>query len=526
MSESGKKEHAVIYIRVSTDRQVEGASLQTQERDCILMCAHNGWDIVQVFREEGESAKTADRPQLQKLLKYCSATKPRPNYVVVHNIDRWARNGIDHDAMRAYLWRLGIKLRSYSQQLGEHPYDKFFERIMSGQAQLDNELRGLRSVEGMKTRLREGRWTFKAPLGYVNGRDALGGKTLIPDPTRAPLIKESFELYATGGYTKEQVRERVNAQGLTGVGGNPLSAESFDRMLHNPRYAGILNVQGWDVSGEANYTPLISRELFERVQDVLAGRRVVVTARHRNNPDFPLRNFVRCGHCNKPLTASWSKGKMGTRYAYYRCQNRECPSPVKVRRRDVEDGFMDFLRQQRPDSGYLKLFHKVVLDVWNAKQADALALIRRFDKQVGELKERKRKLNEAYVFQQSIDRETYEQMRAGLDEELAEMELALSRARMDEIEVEKVLDFAENLLLNPAVAWQRCSLEQKQRLQQVFFPKGVLYEDGVYRTHETSFLFKGLTGVETGVEIFGSPNPSELEPPNKMAAGDGFAAPI
>ena len=69
---------------------------------------------------------------------------------------------------------------------------------------------------------------------------------------------------------------------------------------------------------------------------------------------------------------------------------------------------------------------------------------------------------------------------------------------MDEIEVEKVLDFAENLLLDTAGVWQRCSLEQKQRLQQVLFPKGVEYLDGLYRTHETSFLFKGLNAVVGG----------------------------
>jgi hypothetical protein len=83
-------------------------------------------------------------------------------------------------------------------------------------------------------------------------------------------------------------------------------------------------------------------------------------------------------------------------------------------------------------------------------------------------------------------------MRAALGDELATAELNLGQAQLDEIEVEKVLDFAENLLLNTAGVWQQCSLEQKQRLQQVLFPAGVEYEDGVYRTQETSFLFKGI----------------------------------
>ena len=81
-------------------------------------------------------------------------------------------------------------------------------------------------------------------------------------------------------------------------------------------------------------------------------------------------------------------------------------------------------------------------------------------------------------------------------------ELNLGRARLDEVEVEKVLDFAENLLLNTAEAWQRCSLEQKQRLQQVLFPQGVEYADGLYRTQETSFLFKGLPSGTPINEVF------------------------
>jgi site-specific DNA recombinase len=151
------------------------------------MCERNGWEAVHLFREEGESAKTADRPQLQDLLTYCRKEKPRPNYVVVHHIDRWARNGQDHDMMRNYLLKLSVKLRSFSQRLGESRYDEFYERIMSGQSDLDNKLRGIRGLAGMKTRVQGGRWTFRAPLGYLNGVNGAGNKTLLKDPSRAQL---------------------------------------------------------------------------------------------------------------------------------------------------------------------------------------------------------------------------------------------------------------------------------------------------------------------------------------------------
>lgn len=161
---------------------------------------------------------------------------------------------------------------------------------------------------------------------------------------------------------------------------------------------------------------------------------------------------------------------MAVKYAYYRCQNRRCPSPPNARRQNVEDGFVEFLRQQQPDAGYLRLFHKVVLDVWNNKQADATALVHKFEKQVDALRERKKKLNEAFVFLQAITEDDYAEMREALNSEMAVVELNLSRARVDEIEIDKVLDFAENLLLNPASVWLQSSLEQKQRLRQGVFP--------------------------------------------------------
>ena len=168
-SSSKAKECVYIYVRVSTGRQVLGTGLETQERDCRAYAQREGWTILQIFREEGESAKTAKRTELQKMLRVCRSVNPRPNFVLIHALDRFARNGIDHDSLREELLKLGIKLRCVLTPLGETPYDRYIERVLSGLPQLDNELRGERSLAGMKMRVEQGRWTFKAPLGYVNG---------------------------------------------------------------------------------------------------------------------------------------------------------------------------------------------------------------------------------------------------------------------------------------------------------------------------------------------------------------------
>src|SRR6202049_1042471 len=79
---------AVIYVRVSTKEQTENLSLPTQLRACEEYCRRQGYEILERFHEEGESAKTTDRGQLQALLKYCRTHKGKVHFVVVHNLTR------------------------------------------------------------------------------------------------------------------------------------------------------------------------------------------------------------------------------------------------------------------------------------------------------------------------------------------------------------------------------------------------------------------------------------------------------
>jgi site-specific DNA recombinase len=92
---------AVIYVRVSTKEQTENLSLPTQLRACEEYCRRQGYEILERFHEEGESAKSTDRSQLQNLLTYCRLNKGRVHFVVVFNLTRFARDRYDHFALRS-----------------------------------------------------------------------------------------------------------------------------------------------------------------------------------------------------------------------------------------------------------------------------------------------------------------------------------------------------------------------------------------------------------------------------------------
>ena len=115
-----------------------------------------------------------------------------------------------------------------------------------------------------------------------------------------------------------------------------------------------MDVPRWGVRQPSNAPALVKREVFDKVQALLDGKRPTIVPRMRRHPDFPLRHFVRCALCDRPLTASWSKGR-SQRYAYYRCQNRSCRA-VNVRREAMERLFVEFLAHLQPKSQYLRLF--------------------------------------------------------------------------------------------------------------------------------------------------------------------------
>ncbi len=194
---------AVIYVRVSTKEQTENLSLPTQIRACEDYCRREGWDVLERFKEEGESAKTTDRTELQRLLRYCRTHKGKVHFIVVYNLTRFAREKYDHFALRAFLKSLGVSLRSATEPIDDTSTGKLMEGVLAAFAQFDNDVRSERTKAGMRTALEQGRWTFVPPLGYLNA-PKWSGKSLIPDPERADLVKRAFEEFATGRFTKNR----------------------------------------------------------------------------------------------------------------------------------------------------------------------------------------------------------------------------------------------------------------------------------------------------------------------------------
>ena len=496
---------AVIYCRVSTKEQVQNLSLPTQLKACREYCAREGFDVGHEFTDAGESAKTIDRPEFQKLLQYCRDNKRQVRAVVVYNLTRFSRNAHDHAVVGALLLKLGIALRSVNEPIGDDSVGKLTANMLAAIAQFDNDTKADRTKAGMQAAIGMGRWTFVAPVGYLNNRFK-GTSSLIPDPIRSPLVRQAFEEFATGRYTKIEVLRRVTALGLTSQKNKPLSAQSFNSLLRNPIYTGWVKVPSWKLSARGDFEALISEATFQRVQRFVNGSPEPTRGRAKSHPDFPLRRFVACGLCSTPLTGSWSKGR-NQKYGYYHC--RKCGG-ITTPKQKLDALFVELLSSLQPEAGYMRLFNAVVRDVWRGQQQDANRLRGRLEGVASDIRSRLDRIDDAFLHEQTIDRATYERQRDKFRVQLALAELELGEVVTNQLDVEGILGFAEHVLTDAARLWTGVAIEQKQLLQQALFPKGLTFDGEKFGTAVTCLAFRQLrqaSEAESGVA-----SPTGFEP--------------
>lgn len=355
--------HCIVYCRVSTTEQArEGNSLPVQEQICTEAAQRADYVIDHIFHEEGESAKTADRTQLKKLILYCEAHAKTLDALYIYRIDRLSRNAADYLALRARFLKLGIKVVPVAEPVEDTSAGRFMETVIAATAQFDNDMRSERSKNGMVARVQQGTWVWAEPYGYK--RDRKGGN-LVPDPDTAPIVEMIFEEWVKGTYTFGALAQLIAKRGAKTRKLLTPTMQFVSKVLRNPVYQGDIEAFGGLHPG--SFSPLVSRTLFAQAQEVILNSKHGRKYRSSRLEHFPLRNFVTCTNCGVPLTGSYSTGKLGTKYPYYHHGARKCANAKSISKQNFESRFVDLLASIAPSEEYAELFKTIVLDVWKSK---------------------------------------------------------------------------------------------------------------------------------------------------------------
>ena len=332
MAASLTPKRAVSYLRVSTREQAqrggaaEGFSIPAQREANKKKAMALGALIVKEFVDRGESARSANRPELQKMLHYLQETGDI-DYVIVHKLDRLARNRADDVDINRILDQTGARLISTTENIDQTPGGILLHGIMSSIAEFYSRNLASEVVKGLSQKARAGGTIGRAPLGYLNkqGRDNQGreARWVDIDPVRGPLITQAFTEYATDRWTLSTLTNHLTAQGLTTVPtpsrpSHPLGHNKLLAILRNPYYRGIVTYQGVQYPGK--HQPLIDDATWQRVQTILNQHRHGERQRIHNHH---LKTTIRCGQCGSRLIIHNAKARNGQIYPYFVCSYRQ-----------------------------------------------------------------------------------------------------------------------------------------------------------------------------------------------------------
>jgi site-specific DNA recombinase len=314
------------YIRVSTEKQGEqGVSLQEQREILQRYAAYKGFEIAEWF-EEKETASKVGRPFFNAMLKLLKTGAA--GGVIFHKVDRGARNFRDW-AEIGELVQTGIEVHFATEALDLTTIGGMLSADLQAVMSVHYS-RNLREEvkKGYYGRLKQGLCPYPAPLGYLNNGQ---GKPKTIDPIQGPIVQKAFELYASAKYSLENLAEELYRLGLRTrqtpkrPSGLRVSRNTIADFLSNPFYIGILHIKKTNRTFAGIHAPLISKMLFEKVQQVKSGKYVRQIRVHR----FVFSRLITCSLCGRSLI-----GEVHKRKIYYRCHSRH--EPVGLRSDQIE----------------------------------------------------------------------------------------------------------------------------------------------------------------------------------------------
>ena len=323
----------IIYARKSTeedDRQV--LSIEAQLVELKEFAAKEKLEIVASLCE----AKTAKEPGRIKFAEMLSLIeKGKAGGIISWHPDRLARNSVDGGKIIHFVDRGLIKSLKFPTFWFEPtPQGLFMLNIAFGQSKyfVDNLRENVK--RGLRQKIRNGVWPGWAPVGYLNNPKT---RMIDVDKSKSLKVKKLFEFYATGEYTLKSLANWCKEKGLRGNLGKEIAIGNIQKILQNIFYIGLMKY-GREIF-EGQHKPLISKELFDKCQEVMSKRGKVQEIRKHN---FAFLGLLKCASCGASITAEIQKG-----HNYYRCTKKKGPCQEKhyLREEQLTEQIKSFLQK-------------------------------------------------------------------------------------------------------------------------------------------------------------------------------------
>ncbi len=479
--------NTIIYTRVSTDEQAEkGFSLRHQKQILTTYCEINKHTIAKHF-EDDYSAKNFNRPEWNNLMDYAIKNKQCIDKILFTKWDRFSRNAEEALAVIRKLTDMGIEVNSIEQPLDlTNPDNKVLLSMYLILPEVENLKISQRTKDGMRRAVKEGCFLAKAPYGYDNGK-VMNKTSVIPNED-AKVVLQAFTEVAKGLEAVEVIRKRFRQQyGLT------LQKQQFYNMLRNILYCGMVVVPEYKKESatiiRGIHEPIVSRELFNKVQDVLDGRKNFSAKLPSSvNEAFPLKGSLICPVCGKQLTASKSKGN-GGHYEYYHCTSK---CKVRYKKLELHNNVGNMLTDISLNKYISSLYREILSDLINQSEADV-------SKRKTELYTEKESLEKRLVDAEDklitgeLDIELFTRITTRYKANISEIENSIDRLERNDTNLKKYVDDAVNVLLQMGHLFNQLEDRKKGGFLRTIFPENLIVEKESFRTNSTNTILELLS---------------------------------
>ena len=468
----------IIYTRVSTEDQKEnGFSLPNQERLIEEHCKKFDKNILKHYQED-YSAKDFNRPEFQKLLSDLKEKRFKPQQLICLRSDRFSRNVFEYMKMVEIL--KGFKVELYFVEgnvdlsIPENLLAQYFPAFL---AQMDNDRRAINTKNGMRQALRQGKWMWQAPKGYSN--DKLN-KTIHPNDG-AKYIKQGFLEVSYGIKSPDMVRKELNSIGFK------CSKQSFSKLLKDIFYTGKILIKAWKDEPEqivkGIHESIIDDDLFERVQNILNGRKRKQPKKSKLKAIFPLRGHLICKLCGNNLTASSSKGST-KKYDYYHCQHG-CKERISAQLANTE--YEKLLSSLVVNKEICELYTEALKDVYEQNEGLKETKIQYLLKSISTSEDKLKSIDDKLI-NNTLDIDNYTRIANSLKNDINQSHQEIAILSETETNLDKQLKYGINFISHLDYYYINAPLELKGKITSSIFPEKLIFDEKNYRTMNKNSL--------------------------------------
>ena len=384
---------ACSYIRVSTGMQVEsGSSIPSQRTEIERYAEKHGFSIVEEFVDEGESARTADRPAFQEMIAKAKIPQRSWSAILAWKNSRFARSREDAILYKTLLRKHGIDLIFVGEPFEtDTPVGRLLEGVIETIDEFYSSNLAQETIRGQKETAKQGFSCGGVPpygLMKIETKNAFGAKKTKwgPNPETSPIVKKIYENYALNGMGMKAIAYDLNERNIPGPRGGQWSSNTISGILRRNTEAYLGNLifnrednttigkkwkprEEWVILNNA-WDPIISKDLADKSTEKARSRKRAHTIK-KDEEIFILAGKVKCGICGSTMNTS-TTGRKNV-YSYYRCGKKErsgasaCSNPY-FRKSVLENIVLENIKTEFLSNELIKEIIEMTKEDWIARQ--------------------------------------------------------------------------------------------------------------------------------------------------------------